>query len=187
MIYLKLFWSFFQIGLFSIGGGYASLPLIQNQVVEINKWITMTEFANLITISGMTPGSIAVNSSAFVGTQIAGLPGALVAAFGCILPSSIIVLTLAYFYYKYKNLTIIQGVLSGLRPAIVALIASAGLSILILAFWGNKGITFHLADVNYIAVGLFTLSLLVLRKFKTNPIYVMMGSGLVGMVIYLVI
>ncbi len=188
MIYLKLFWSFFQIGLFSIGGGYAAIPLIQNQVVEINRWITMTQFTDLITIAEMTPGPIAINSSTFVGTQIAGLPGALVATLGCVLPSSIIVLTLAYFYYKYKNLTLVQGVLSGLRPAVVALIASAGLSILILAFWGNKDITtFHLADVNYIAVGLFTFSLLILRKFKTNPIYVMMGSGIVGMVIYLVI
>jgi len=187
MIYLKLFWSFFQIGLFSIGGGYAAMPLIQNQVVDINKWITMTEFADLITIAEMTPGPIAINSSTFVGTQIAGLPGALVATFGCILPSSIIVLTLAYFYYKYKKLTLVQGVLSGLRPAVVALIASAGLSILILAFWGEKGISLNLLDMNYIAVGLFTLSLFILRKFKPSPIYVMFGSGIIGMAIYLLI
>ena len=187
MLYLKLFWSFFQIGLFSIGGGYAAMPLIQNQVVEINKWITMTEFADLITIAEMTPGPIAINSSTFVGTQIAGLPGALVATFGCVLPSTIIVLTLAFFYYKYKNLILVQGVLSGLRPAVVALIFSAGLSILILAFWSNKGFSLNLPDLNYIAVGLFTLSLIILRKFRPNPIFVMLGSGIIGMAIYLLI
>ena len=69
MIYIKLFWSFFQIGLFSIGGGYAAIPLIQNQVVEQNKWLRMTEFVDLITIAEMTPGPIAINSSTFVGTS----------------------------------------------------------------------------------------------------------------------
>ena len=104
MILLKLFWSFFQIGLFSIGGGYAALPLIQNQVVEQQAWLTVSEFTDLITIAEMTPGPIAINSSTFVGMQIAGIPGALIATLGCVFPSCIIVLTLAFLYYKYKNL-----------------------------------------------------------------------------------
>ena len=79
MIYLELFWSFFQIGLFSIGGGYAAMPLIQNQVVDIHPWLTMTQFADIMTIAEMTPGPIAINSATFVGTQVAGLPGALIA------------------------------------------------------------------------------------------------------------
>lgn len=185
MIYLKLFWSFFQIGLFSIGGGYAAIPLIQNQVVDINHWLTMTDFTDLITIAEMTPGPIAINSSTFVGIQIAGIGGAVISTVGCVLPSCIIVLALAYFYYKYKELTVIQGVLGGLRPAVVALIASAGLSILILAFWGDSGITANLSDINFIAVGLFAISLILLRKLKPNPIYVMAGSGIIGMMIYL--
>lgn len=184
MIYLELFWSFFQIGLFSIGGGYAAIPLIQNQVVELNKWLTITEFVDLITIAEMTPGPIAINSSTFVGTRIAGLGGAIISTFGCILPSLIIVLTLAYFYYKYNQLTIVQGVLSGLRPAVVALIASAGLSITILAFWGDSIAAFSLSDINLIAVGLFTISFIIMRKFKPNPIFVMIGSGIVGMLLY---
>ena len=81
MIYLELLWSFFQIGLFSIGGGYAAMPLIQNQVVDIHPWLTMTQFADIITIAEMTPGPIAINSATFVGIQVAGLPGALVAYF----------------------------------------------------------------------------------------------------------
>ena len=82
MIYLKLFWSFIQIGLFSIGGGYAALPLIQNQVVELNKWLSMEEFVDLITIAEMTPGPIAINASTFVGTRIAGIGGAIISTFG---------------------------------------------------------------------------------------------------------
>ena len=79
MIYLELFWSFFQIGLFSIGGGYAAMPLIQNQVVDIHPWLTMTQFADIMTIAEMTPGPIAINSATFVGIQVAGLPGAVAA------------------------------------------------------------------------------------------------------------
>ena len=91
MIYLELFWSFFQIGLFSFGGGYASLPLIQHQVVELHPWLTMTQFSDIITISQMTPGPVAINSATFVGIQIAGLPGAIIATLGCTLPSCIII------------------------------------------------------------------------------------------------
>ena len=100
----ELFWSFFQIGLFSFGGGYASMPLIQNQVVTIRGWLTLTELADMITISQMTPGPIAINSATFVGTRLAGLPGAIVATLGCVIPSSMVVLTLAFLYYKYKEL-----------------------------------------------------------------------------------
>ena len=101
MIYLELFWSFFQVGLFSIGGGYAALPLIQTQVVEQNAWLSVNEFIDVITISQMTPGPIAINSATFVGIKIAGIGGAIVATLGCILPSCIIVLTLAYFFFKF--------------------------------------------------------------------------------------
>ena len=90
MIYLQLFLSFLQIGAFSFGGGYAALPLIRHQVVEANGWLQLSEFTDLITISQMTPGPIAVNSATFVGIRIAGIPGALVATLGCILPSCLL-------------------------------------------------------------------------------------------------
>lgn len=185
MIYLELFLSFMQIGLFSIGGGYAALPLIQEQVVDYHHWLSLTEFTDLITISGMTPGPIAINSSTFVGNRIAGIGGAVIATIGCVLPSFFIVLILAYIYYKYRNITLIKGILDGLRPAVVALIASAGLSILIVALWGEEGITSKLSDINLVAVVIFLICLLVLKKHKPNPILIMMGSGIVGMVIYL--
>ena len=138
MIYLKLFISFLQIGMFSFGGGYAAMPLIQGQVVNGHQWLTMAEFTDLITISQMTPGPIAVNSATFVGTKIAGVPGALAATFGCILPSCVIVTLIAKLYLKYRNMALLQGVLASLRPAVVALIGSAGIAILINAFWENS-------------------------------------------------
>ena len=100
MIWLQLFFSFLQIGLFSFGGGYAAVPLIQEQIVNIHGWLDMDQFTDLITISQMTPGPIAINSATFVGIRIGGIPGALVATLGCILPSCIIVTLLAKLYLK---------------------------------------------------------------------------------------
>ena len=104
MIWLQLFFSFLQIGLFSFGGGYAAVPLIQEQIVNIHGWLDMDQFTDLITISQMTPGPIAINSATFVGIRIGGIPGALVATLGCILPSCIIVTLLAKLYLRYQKL-----------------------------------------------------------------------------------
>ncbi len=182
-IYVQLFLSFIQIGLFSIGGGYAAMPLIQNQVVDLHQWLTLGEFTDLVTIAEMTPGPIAVNAATFVGTQIAGLLGALVATFGCILPSCIIVSTLAYLYYKYKGLTIIQGILGSLRPAVVAMIASAGLTILLMVLWGEKGFSTNLADLNVLGCVIFVAAFVLLRKWKLNPILVMVLSGVTNLAV----
>ena len=112
MIYLQLFFSFLQIGALSFGGGYAAMPLIQEQVVTMHGWISMETFSNLVTIAEMTPGPIAVNSATFVGTRIAGPGGAVVATLGCILPSCIIVTLLAYIYTKYRKMSLLQGTLT---------------------------------------------------------------------------
>ena len=175
MIYLQLFWSFLQIGLFSIGGGYAAMPLIQAQVVQNHAWLNMSEFTDLITIAEMTPGPIAVNSATFVGIRIAGIPGALVATFGCILPSLFIVSLLAFIYYRYKKLSVLQSVLASLRPAVVALIASAGISILLQVALGGQEMT--MANLNLIGLALFAGAFVLLRKFKWNPILVMCLCG----------
>lgn len=159
MLYWQLFTSFFQIGLFSFGGGMAAVPLIQQQVVTGHGWLTMSEFTDLITISEMTPGPIAVNSSTFVGMRIAGIPGALVATFSCIAPACLIVSLLAWLYFKYQNLAYIQGTLTGLRPAVVALIASAGVSILSLAVFGD-GVA-SAAAFNWLGAGLFVAAFVV--------------------------
>ena len=176
MIYLQLFLSFLQIGMFSFGGGYAAMPLIQGQVVTLHGWLTMSEFTDLITISQMTPGPIAVNSATFVGLKIAGIPGAVVATAGCILPSCIIVTILARLYLKYRNLDLLQGVLKSLRPAVVAMIASAGILILKDAFWGN-GESMSFAGTEWSMVMIFGICVLLLQKKKMNPIWVMVLAG----------
>lgn len=183
MIYFSLFLSFLQVGMFSIGGGYAAIPLIQSQVVGLHGWLSLSEFTDLVTIAEMTPGPIAVNSATFVGTRIAGLPGALVATLGCILPSCFIVSLLAYIYYKYKELGALQSVLSSLRPAVVALIASAGLSILGLVAFSGAAPAF--SATNWVGVCLFAGAFFVLRKFKWNPILVMSLCGALGLVLFL--
>ena len=152
------------------------MPLIQQQVVGLHHWMTVGEFTDLITISQMTPGPIAVNSATFVGIKIAGIPGALVATFGCILPSCIIVTVIAKLYLKYRNMAMLQGVLNSLRPAVVAMIASAGISILITAFWGNAA-AIALAGTKWSLVVIFVVCIVLLRKIKMNPIWVMVLAG----------
>ena len=156
--------------------GYAAMPLIQGQVVTTHGWLTMSEFTDLITISQITPGPIAVNSATFVGLKIAGIPGAVVATVGCILPSCIIVTILARLYLKYRNLDLLQGVLKSLRPAVVAMIASAGILILKNAFWGSAE-SISLTGTEWSMVVIFGICVLLLRKTKLNPIWVMVLAG----------
>ena len=158
MIYWQLFLSFVQVGMFSIGGGYAAMPLIQSQVVEQHAWLTMQEFTDLITIAEMTPGPIAVNSATFVGLRIASLPGAIIATLGCITPALIFVSLLSYLYRKYKNLFLLQNILACLRPVVVALILGAGS---------------------------FAIAFYVLRRYKWNPILTMCLCGVAGLVLRL--
>lgn len=179
MIYLELFWSFFKIGLFSFGGGYAALPLIQDAVVTGKAWLTMSQFTDLLTISQMTPGPIALNASTFVGTQVAGVLGAIVATLGCVTPSCIIVLILAKLYYKYKNLNAMQNILFGLRPAVVSLIATAGVSILFTALGIGE-------TLDFVAIGIFALAFLALRIWKPSPILIISLSGAAGLIIHLI-
>ena len=183
---MTLYWAFFQVGLFAFGGGLAALPLIRDQVVETYRWLDMATFTDLVTIAEMTPGPIALNAATFVGTRVAGLPGSIVATIGCITPSLIIVLILARVYSAWKDKAAFQGVLGGLRPAAVALIASAGLSIAILALFG-EGARIALDSVDWVALGCFAVALLILRKWKPSPIAVMLGTGVVGTVIKLIL
>src|SRR5690625_2590009 len=108
MIYWQIFISFFKVGLFSFGGGYAALPLIEEEIIQGRGWITNQEFIDVLTMSEMTPGSIAINAATFVGNNVLGIPGAVIATTGVVAPSIIVVLLLASFYYKYQNLKVIQ-------------------------------------------------------------------------------
>lgn len=181
----KLFFAFIKVGLFSVGGGYAAIPLIQDQIVYTYELMTLGQFSDLITIAEMTPGPISINSSTFVGMQLNGVFGAIICTIGCIIPSFIICLTLSYLYYRYRNFTWVQDILSSLRPAVVALIGSAGLSIFALALFNGQEITID--NLRCIELGIFLVSLYLLRKYKLNAIMIILGSGLVGTLSYLLI
>ena len=155
-----------QVGMFSVGGGYAAIPLIQDQIVNILQLMSIEEFSDLIAIAEMTPGPISINSSTFVGMQLGGIPGVLVCTLGCIIPSFVICLSLAHFYYKYRSFSGIQIVLASLRPAVVALIASAGFSILALGIF-KDGVA-AVANLQYIELSLFAVCLFLLRKYNSD-------------------
>lgn len=177
MIYLQLFLSFLQVGALSFGGGYAAMPLIQEQVVNLYGWLSMNAFTDLVTIAEMTPGPIAVNAATFVGMQIIGPLGAVVATLGCILPSCVMVTLLAHLYTKYQNVSVFQGTLVSLRPAVVAMIAKAGVTILISSFFVNGTIQLIRQNICIRMIVFFGSALVLLRKFKVNPILVMALCG----------
>ena len=187
MIYVQMLLSFLQIGLFSFGGGYAALPLIDSQIVKLHGWLTMTEFTDVLTISQMTPGPIAINAATFVGMRIAGAAGALAATLGCILPSTVVAIVLAKIYYKYREMSVMKGVMNGLRPAVGAMIASAGLSRMIQALWADGVVSFAADKMDFIAAAIFIASLIVLRIFKPNQIIVMAAAGVIGGAAYLLL
>lgn len=177
---LEVCFSFLKVGAFSFGGGYAVLAFIQREVVDTHAWISPSDFVNIVAIAEMTPGPIALNAATFVGIQVAGLPGALVATAGSVLPSCVIVLLLAFLYYKFKGFSVIQGILAGVRPAVVAMIASAGVSMVLLAVYGTRTLPADPTAVQWTAVAILAGGLVVLRKWKVNPVWVILGSGLVG-------
>ncbi|MCD7737383.1 MAG: chromate transporter [Lachnospiraceae bacterium] len=177
MIFLSLFLSFFHIGALSFGGGYAAILLIQEQVVDKHQWLTQSAFTDLISIAEMTPGSIALNAATFVGNQMAGLPGAIVATLGCILPSCIFVSLLAWIYTRCRRLSLIQGVLAVLRAIAVALIAKAGVTIMTTAFFSNGTWDFSAGNFQIRMLVFFAVALLLLRKTKLSPILIMTMCG----------
>ncbi|MBQ4284075.1 MAG: chromate transporter [Lachnospira sp.] len=186
MLLFVLFLAFVQIGLFSVGGGYAAIPLIQEQIVNINEIMSLEEFSDLVTVAEMTPGPILINAATFVGMQVGGIPGVILCSVGCVIPSFCICLILAHFYYKYRTVKGVQKVLSAMRPAVVALIASAGLSILLLGLFGTGVRDIVVSNIKYVELGIFAVAMFIIRKYKVNAIAIILGSGVVGTLIYAV-
>lgn len=184
MLVWKLFFVFMQVGLFSVGGGYAAIPLIQEQIVNRYGLMTLEEFSDLITVAEMTPGPIAINSATFVGMRLAGIPGVLICSIGCIIPSFCICLILAHFYYKYRTVSGVQVVLGALRPAVVALIGSAGVSILMLGLYQREHINQAWGDIRFVELGIFLIALFILRKYKVSAVAIILGSGVAGTLLY---
>ena len=182
MIYWELFWSFVQVGAFCVGGGYASMPLIQEQVIERHGWLTLQQFIDIFTISQMTPGPIGINAATFVGTKVAGVPGAIAATAGFVFPSIIIVLILAKLFFKYGDIGPIRGILNGLRPAVVALICSAGVGFILLALWNTETLTKDYTKVVLIGCIVLPISLWCIRN-KMSVIKLLCFSGILGLIL----
>lgn len=178
-----LFYTFLKIGLLSIGGGYAIIPLIQEEIVAHTGWVSEKVFTDIITISQMTPGPLAVNTSTFVGLQVAGIPGAVAATAGCVLWGVGLSLGLYCFFRRHQKSVLALEILNGLKAASLGLIVSAAAAILLLAFFGTStpkaGMSPDLA-----AVLVFSGALFGLRKWKINPMLLMAVSGVAGILIY---
>ncbi|SNX53564.1 chromate transporter [Thermoanaerobacterium sp. RBIITD] len=172
MIYLKLLFSFFKIGLFSFGGGYAMLPLIQQEVVNANNWLTTKEFINVVAISQVTPGPVAINTATYVGYKVAGIIGSTFATVGVVLPSVIIILTMSKFFFKFRNNKYVDAAFTGLRPAVVGLIAAAA----ILVAYGSF--------IDYKSVIIFLAAFIATSKYKVDPILMIILAGVIGFLVY---
>ena len=183
MIYLTLFWEFAKVGIFCVGGGYASMPLIQAAVVDTYHWMSLGEFVDIFTISQMTPGPIGINAATFAGMKIAGIPGAVCATVGFCTPSLILGIILAKLFFRYGDIGPIRGILNGLRPAVVALIAAAGISFVILALWNVETLPEdNMAAVDPLGVIILAGSLAAVRR-KVGVIKLLAGTGVAGLVL----
>lgn len=182
MIYLELFYTFFKIGLFGFGGGYAMLSLIQGEVVTYHNWLTAQEFTDIIAISQMTPGPIGINSATYVGFAATGsIWGSVVATFAVTLPSFILMLTISKFFLKYQKHPVIESIFTGLRPAIVGLIGAAAL---VLMNTENFGSPTEDTYTFVISVILFLITFIGTYRFKVNPILMILVCGAIGLIVY---
>lgn len=188
MIFLELFLTFFKIGAFTFGGGYAMLPLIQSEALG-NGWLTMEEMIDFIAVSESTPGPFAINMATFVGTQLGkealgmggGILGAMCATLGVVMPSFIVILFVAKFYQKFKENKIVAGCLGGLKPAAIGLICAAVFSIGKTVFFPDSVALSVMASYSFIFSALLFLVMLFLAlKKKMNPILIIVISALTG-------
>lgn len=173
MALLKLFWTFFKIGLFTVGGGYSMIPFVQKEAVEVHRWISKTEFLEIVALDTTTPGPIAVNLATFVGYKVFGAVGAIVATIGVVLPSLILVTIIAALFYTFRKNKVIQAVLNGLKPAVIALLLVSILSLI-------KGKAIF--DIWSIIIALLVFIGIVFLKF--HPMWIVVFAGIVGFLIY---
>jgi chromate transporter len=161
-----------KIGILSFGGAYASIPLVEKEIVENQKWMTYEEFADLLALDELTPGPILINSATFVGMKTGGIMGAAAATLGCILPSCLISLVLIIIYRKYKNISFMKNFLMAFKCMAIALIFSTFVRII------SRFIHFENMQNNLFGGLLILFAFLILRKYKVNPLYIMLGCGL---------
>lgn len=178
-IFLELFITFFKIGLFTFGGGYAMLPLIQKEVLN-HGWMEIEEIINFIAVSESTPGPFAINCATYVGMETGGVLGAVCATLGVVLPSFIVILAVARFYKQFKESKIVSSVMTGLRPAVIGLIGSALVSMILTVFLPN-GFDFTGISLPDLLVSLaITVVMTILVFKKVHPIIIIILSAVAG-------
>ncbi|HOQ17508.1 MAG TPA: chromate transporter [Defluviitaleaceae bacterium] len=185
MIYLLIYYEFFKIGLFAIGGGLATIPFIQDLAQRYN-WISIEELIDMIAISESTPGPIGINIATYTGYKISGVFGSLAATLGIITPSIIIILLIAHFYMKFSEEPIVRAGLTGIRPAVIGLIAVAAFEVIKIALFNIEKFyeTKVLLDIfNFKAIVLFSLLLFFIQKYKKHPILYIAASAVIGILI----
>lgn len=182
MIYLQLFYTFFKIGLFGFGGGYAMLSMIQGEVVTRYEWVSSQEFTDIVAISQMTPGPIGINTATYVGfTSTGSVWGSIVATFAIVLPSFILMLTISKFFLKYQKHPVVESVFSGLRPAVVGLLASAALVLMNVENFGSPATDTYTFVVSVI---IFLTAFVATKRYKVNPILMITACGIAGLILY---
>ena len=190
MIFFELFYTFLKIGLFSFGGGYGMLSVIQGEVVSRHAWLTAAEFTDIVAVSQMTPGPIGINSATYVGytsvlnatgSELMAIFGSLVASSAVMLPSIVLMLVVSRYFMKYSKHPAVEAVFKGLRPAVVGLIASAALLLMTEENFGSSSDT---PLQFWVSVALFVAAFVAMKFFKVSPILILVLAGIFGGVFY---
>ena len=196
ILFLQLFKEFFVIGAFTIGGGYAMLSLIQGQVVSVHHWISESTFTDIVAISQMTPGSIGINTATYVGydvvsqatgSHLMGIAGSATATLALVLPSFILVLLIVRFYTQFRNNALFEGVMGWLRPTVVGLIGAAAVILIVKTTWFQGTPSFAVVRENFPdwkSRCLLAAAFAVSYWGKVNPILVLLGGAVLGLLIY---
>ena len=172
MVIFRIIVSFLKIGAFSFGGGYAMLPVIQEEVVNLNQWISESEFIDIVAISQMSPGPISINVATFVGYTQFGILGAVIATTSVVIVSFFLVTSLAKLITKHKDIPIIEGIFKGIRPSVIGLIGAACVSL------------FNTSIIDLKSLAIAVIVLIALYKFKLHPIGAIIFSGFLGILFY---
>lgn len=182
---INIFLSFIKIGSLAFGGAYAAIPLVEKQVVEVLGWMSYDEFSNLLAIDEITPGPIIVNAASFIGMKMAGIPGAIIATLGSIIPASIIAFILIIIYNRYKKLSWLQSIIQSLKCMAIALIFTTFLNIATNAIFVESFISIN--GINIIGLVLAAIAFYLIHNMKISPVLVMLGCGVINVLISLII
>lgn len=190
LLYLQLFWTFFKIGLFGFGGGYAMISMIQGSVVTDYHWMTNGQFTDIVAVSQMTPGPIGINSATYVGytsvvnagyDPVWGVVGSLISTFAVVLPSFILMLLISRFLMKFKDHPMVESMFSLLRPAVVGLLAAAALCLMTAENFSSPSLC---PWQFWLSVGIFLFTLIAQKVYKMNPIVLICVSAVAGIILF---